>query len=427
MDLQCYSLYSGAINNMIYDRNVLNFIIQSTEEYPITLVTGARQTGKTTLVSFFEKNRGYTYISFDDSKLLEKAVNNPQEFLEEYKPPLIIDEIQKAGFLFEAIEKKVNDVRRLEGSIKANGMYILTGSQKLKLMKGVSESMSGRVGIIELMPLSQSELNFYSSSPFVVDNESLFKKEECSELEHDLYETIVRGFYPARWEFPNKPIRGFYSNYVKTYLERDVSEIINVKDKVKFENFLKLIASYTGQELVVENICKSIKIDNKTVISWLNILVASDIISLVQPYHENSITKRIVKRSKLYFNDTGLVCYLLGIDTVNSLIRSSFKGPVLETYVFDEIKKSYVNANKEINIYFYRDTNQNEIDFVIINDGKLYMVEAKSGSKYTQQDIKGFKQLDNTRYEISGKCILCCTDKSYRIMSGIYAFPLKVI
>ncbi len=411
---------------MRYKRTILKSIITSLDEYPITLVTGARQVGKSTLVSYFE-TKGYKYITLDDTDLLKEAKSNPKLFIEKYSFPLIIDEIQKAKELFPEIEFVVNKVRKEEGSLKANGMYILTGSQKFHLMHGVTESLSGRVGIIEMEPLSQSEIRGWDESPFEI-NEDLFAKCENRTLsDDDLYLSLVRGYYPARWEIEGKPINNYYSNYLKTYIERDVSELISIRDLNKFENFVKVIASLTGEEYNPNSISKIIGIDNKTVDSWLNILVISNIVTLLNPYYEDSINKRIVRKKKIYFNDTGLACFLIGIDSVKTLKLSSFKGRIIETYIHNEIRKSYINNSINAQIFFYRDNNQNEIDFIILKDGNISLIEAKSGKDYGKNDVKAFKQLLNSKYNIAGQCIISCDNDIRRINSQVYAFPIKCI
>lgn len=412
---------------MFYKRVILDSIINSLSEYPVTLITGARQVGKSTLVSYFE-DKGYKYLTFDDTDLLKEAKDNPKKFIEKYSYPIIIDEIQRAKELFIEIENMVNKVRKNEGSEKANGMYILTGSQKFHLMKGISESMSGRVGIIEMEPLSQAEIRGWDEEIFSINIDNLFEKSNNRILsEEDLYTSIVRGFYPARWEIEGKPIKNYYSNYLKTFIERDVLELINLKDLKKFEIFMKVIASLTGQEYIASNISKIVGIDGKTVDSWLSILIASNLVSMLEPYYEDSINKRIVKRNKIYMNDTGLACYLIGIDSPKTLKLSVFKGRIIETYIHNEIRKSYINNNQEIQMFYYRDNNQNEIDFIILNDGNLFFVEAKSGKQYGLNDIKGFKQLLDTKYDIAGQCIICDTFDPYRITSNTYAFPIRCI
>ena len=412
---------------MIYARTILKSIIASTEEYPVTLITGARQVGKSTVVSYFE-TKGYKYISFDDTELLTKAKENPKKFIEEQGFPIIIDEIQRAKELFIEIENVVNKTRRAKGTLAANGMYILTGSQKFHLMKGISESLSGRVGIIEMEPLSQAEIRNWTEQPFIVDLEQLSNKTDGRYLsDDDLYLSIVRGFYPARWEIEGKPINNYYFNYLRTFIERDVRELINIKDLNKFENFIKVLASTTGEELNINNISKIVGIDNKTVDSWLSILIVSNIITILEPYYEDSINKRIVKTKKIYFNDTGFACYLIGIDSPKALKLSAFKGRIFETYIHNEIMKSFKNNMIDVQMFYYRDNNQNEIDFILLKDGNLYLVEAKAGKQYGIDDVKAFKQLENTKYNIAGKCILCCANEMYKISSQIYAFPIRCI
>lgn len=413
---------------MLYKREILDAVIQCVDEYAITLITGARQVGKTTLVSYFEKEKGFTYLSFDDTDLLAEAKSDPKRFIDSHRPPLILDEVQRVPEIFLEIEAVVNRVKRIEGSQAANGMYILTGSQKFNLMKEVSESMSGRVGIVDMPPLSQREIRGWDGKEFTIDNEGLLDAAEERELgDEALYESIVRGFYPARWEITGKPIKNYYANYVKTYVERDVSELIHLRDRQKFENLLRILASLTGEEYVPDNIAKTLGVDKNTVSAWVSIAVTGDIVRLLQPYYEDSINKRIVKRNKLFFNDTGLACYLLGIDSPASLKRSTFKGRMVETYIHNEIYKSYLNRGIEPKMFFYRDNNQNEIDLILVSDGKLDFIECKAGKKFGGDAIKGFRQLANTKYEINGQCVLCTTEDPYRIASGVFAFPIRCL
>lgn len=412
---------------MIYQRTILDSVIASTKEYPVTLITGARQVGKSTLVSCFE-TKGFKYVTFDDTDLLKTAKSNPKKFIDELGFPVIIDEVQRAKEILIEIENKVNRVRKEKGSSFANGMYILTGSQKFHLMKGVSESLSGRVGIIEMEPLSQAEIRGWEEDEFEINNERLFEKANSRLLSgDDFYESILRGFYPARWENPGQPIKNFYSNYVKTYVERDVLEIVNIQNVTKFENFLRVIASSTGEEYNANSISKIVGIDNKTSDSWMGILVASNLITILNPYYEDSMTKRIVKSKKIYMNDTGLACFLMGIDTPKALQMSSFKGRIVETYIFNEIRKSFINHVDDVQIFYYRDNNQNEIDFVLLKDGNLHLIEAKSGKNFGLNHIKGFKQMMGSKYNIAGQCIICTAEEPYRIASQTYAYPIRCI
>ena len=413
---------------MIIRRHILPLLEQTIAEYPVTLVTGARQVGKTTLVTLF-RERGYSYLTLDDSELLKKAKANPREFIQSHPTPLIIDEAQWAVELFPEIEAAVNKARLEKGSLSSNGMYILTGSQKFVLMQGVSQSMSGRVGIIEMPPLSQAEIRGWQSSAFSVDNLSLsMNSDERVLSEDELFQSVVRGFYPARWENEGKPIPDYFGNYLKTYLERDVSKLISIRDLGKFESLLRVLASLTGEEFIPDNLAKVVGIDKNTVASWTGVLELSGIISLLSPYYEESMSKRIVKRKKLYFNDTGFACYLLGIDTARTLRLSAFRGRVVETYIHNEIRKSYINFGFDTrNMFFYRDNNQNEIDLILLRDGSLQRIECKSGKSFTSKDIKGFSQLADTSFELGGSCLICLCQDPYRIAPNTYAFPVRCI
>ena len=214
---------------------------------------------------------------------------------------------------------------------------------------------------------------------------------------------------------------------METYIERDVSDLINVRDKFLFRRFMELLASLTGEELVYDNIANIIGIDKKTVMAWLSVLIAGDIVYLLEPYNEISISKRIVKRPKLYFSDTGLACYLARLNSGEILEASSFAGRFVETYIINEIKKSFINNGIEPNFYYYRDNNMNEIDLIIINDGKLNRIECKSGFKFNNSAVKGFKQLDKTSYNIGAKVIICNTDVVYPLEDGVYVLPLAGI
>lgn len=391
--------------------------------YPVTLVTGSRQVGKSTLALTF-KEKGFNYVSLDNAADREMAINNPDMFLLLHPWPLIIDEVQRAPMLFDAIEVVVNNEKtKREDNY---GMYILTGSQLYKSMRGVTQSMAGRVGIIHITPLSRNEI-LNRSDPLLnlSDYKLINDKAVANPLNPlDLYESIVKGFYPELYSKKSKNIQHFYSNYVETYIERDVSEIINIQDKLAFRRFMEVLASLTGEELVYDNLAKWVGINKRTVMSWLSILLAGDIVYLLEPYSETSITKRIVKRPKIYFSDTGLACYLAKLNDSKMLQASIFAGRFVETYIINEIRKNYMNNGEETNFYYYRDSNMNEINLVIVQKGKLHRIECKAGMSYNNKAVKGFKQLDNTAYPIGDKAIICNTVKIYVLQDDVYVIPL---
>lgn len=406
-------------------RNIYKEIEKSVLSRPVTLITGARQVGKSTLALMFEP-KGFNYVSLDSSRERELARKDPEMFLSLHPWPLIIDEVQRAPQLFEAIEEIVNKEKR--NNINNYGMFILTGSQMYKLMNSVTESLAGRVSIIHMMPLSRNEIIERDEDVFKFDIKHINERAAKNPLPpKDLYEIIIKGFYPELYSNEMLKVQKFYSDYVETYIERDVSEMINIKDKFAFRNFMELLGSLTGEELIYDNIAKIIGVDKKTIMGWLSVLIAGDIVYLLQPYNELSISKRIVKRPKIYFNDTGLACYLAKISSGEILSASPYLGRFVETYIINEMKKSFVNNGEEPNFYYYRDNNMNEIDLIIIKDGKLHRIECKSGISFNNKAVKGFKQLENTDYLIGAKAIICNTPTVYPLDEDVYALPLAGI
>ena len=407
-------------------RTIKKEILKSVQFKPVTLITGARQVGKSTLCNEIKNELGYNYVSLDDRRERQQAITDPEMFLSMHPYPLIIDEVQYAPVLFDAIEAIVNKKKMETG--KNEGMYILTGSQAYELMKGVTQSMAGRVAIVRMSPLSVSEIfskeeNKFEINPLVNSKRTLDYKIDINEL----FNLIVKGMYPELYDKPGSDINAFYSNYIDTYIERDVSQLINLKDKMKFQNFMEMLASLTGEELVYDKIAKAIEINIATVQSWISVLLAGDIIHLLQPYNEYSIVKRIVKRPKIYFSDTGLACYLARLNNVDVLKNSIFSGRFVETYIVNEIKKSYRNNGVRDNFYYYRDNNQNEIDLVILDEGILHFVECKSGVSYSKKDVKAFNCLKDSNYKIGQSCIICSTNSVYAIDKDIYALPITSI
>lgn len=407
-------------------RTIYKEIEKSIKSRPVTLITGARQVGKTSLAVLFQKKYNFSYVSLDSYKERELAKNDPIMFLSIHPWPLIIDEIQYAPELFDAIEEVVNKEKLTNEH--NYGMYILTGSQMYKLMNGVSQSMAGRVSIIHMLPLSRNEILNRNDEPFDFNYANIQKRATENPLKPvDLFRDIVKGFYPELYSNTNLEIQKFYSDYVESYIERDVSEIINIRQKVQFRHFLSLIASLTGEEIVYDNIAKIVGVDKKTIMSWISVLIAGGIIYLLEPYNELSIAKRIVKRPKVYFNDTGLASYLAGITSGEILQSSIYSGRFVETYIINELRKNDINNGIEPHFYYYRDNNQNEIDLVILHDGKLHRVECKSGMTFNLSAVKGFKQLEKTQHQIGEKVIICNTDTLYSLGEGVYVLPIAGI
>ncbi len=220
----------------------------------------------------------------------------------------------------------------------------------------------------------------------------------------------------------------FYASYVQTYLEQDVAQIVNIKDMTKFTLFITLLASMTGEELIYSALANNLGVKIDTVQSWVSVLVATGIVRLIQPYNENSLFKRVIKRPKIYFCDTGLACYLTKLSNPKTLINSRFNGQFVETYIVNEIIKSYQNNGIEPAIYYYRDVDQREIDLILIENGKIHCVECKNGVSYSLSDVRNFNIIkSSTKYEFGTSCIICNTDSIYSLDENIYVFPISVI
>lgn len=408
-------------------RTIYQEIIKTIKNKAVTVITGARQVGKTTLCGLIEKELNFNYVSLANPLIRESAKSDPSAFLSLYPAPCIIDEIQKAPELFDYIEGVV------DAYIKAGhkkGLYVLTGSQAYHLMKGVSESMSGRVGLISMEPLSLSEINGVSELPFVVDIKRI--GDRCKNYVIDtpkLFDYIVRGFYPELYDNSSLDASSFYADYVSTYLERDVSDFINLKDRHKFINLMTILASLTGQELIYDNLAKEIGVDKKTIQSWISVLIAGNIIHLLEPYYEESITKRVVKRPKLYFSDTGLACYLARVNSPSTLINSYLKGGMVETFIINEIIKSYRNNHKDksASFFYYRTFDKQEIDLLILNDGTLTPIECKSGEQYGKSDVKNFALIKGTKYALGKGAIICTTHVVYSLEENCFVLPITAI
>ncbi len=407
-------------------RTIEECIKESVKQWPVTLITGARQVGKSTLCGKLKKDLSYNYVSLDNSLERNSAISDPNMFLKLHPCPLIIDEIQYAPGLFNEIEHIVNEKKFETGD--NYGMFILTGSHAYSLMEGVTESLAGRVNIVEMSPLSMSEVFSVEEKPFTVDIDRIVKRTKTYKIEPtELYEKIVKGMYPELYDNENKNVETFYRNYVDTYLEKDVSLLINIQDKVKFSNFLSVLASLTGQELVYETIASAVGVTAKTVKSWISVLVTGHIVRLIQPFYDTFMIKRVVGHPKLYFTDTGLACHLMGIHNSEVLSKGIYKGRLVETYIVNEIIKSYNNNCVECGFFYYRDSNRNEIDLILLKDTKIHMIECKSGTTFDRKDVKAFKSIRSSSHRIAESCIICNTDIVYPISESVFAVPMTSI
>lgn len=409
-------------------REIINEINDSIKHYPVVLLSGPRQIGKSTLLYYGVMGTSFNYVSLDDKLELSMAKSDPKTFLSIHKYPLIIDEAQKAPELFEEIETIVNNSRIKRGNKESNGMYILSGSQRHQLLEKAKESLSGRVAILDMMNLSINEILNRDSRVFDTDINIAAKRSTNLKLdENEIFKYIVRGFFPVLYDDFEMKTSLFYSSYLTTYLEKDLKDLIAINDEVKFINFLRLIASNTGQELIYDNYANQVGVATNTIKSWVSVLVKTAIIYLVEPYNEESIVKRIVKRPKLYFFDTGLAAYLCGVDSAETLKNSFLKGRFFETFVYNEIRKSFMNFGIMQELFYYRDTDQNEIDLVLVRDASISLIEIKSGQSFNASNTKTFSKLASTRLNKKNNAIICTADKVSVLNDGTYLLPVTSI
>ncbi|WP_027119832.1 ATP-binding protein [[Mycoplasma] testudinis] len=413
-------------NQHMIKRTIKEKLLSYVKDFPVTLVTGARQVGKSTLCLEIKDKFNWNYVSLDVKENLNLATKDPNLFFETFPCPLIIDEIQKAPSLFSEIAPLVNESRYKKEN--PNGMFILTGSHQFELMKNVSESLAGRVGILTIPTLTFNEIQNREAKPFEIIPNLLLTRNDSEFTRQKLLERIIRGSYPELYRMPQLDSVRFYESYLKTYLEKDVKEILSVQNKALFKKFLGLLATYSGCELIYANLAKTLNIDIKTVMSWVGILETSNIIYLLQPYFESSLSKRVIKRPKIYFNDTGLACFLLKQNDPVTLSKGIAAGHLIETYVINEIIKSYLNESVLIpNFYYYRDRDQNEIDLIMLKNGSLNLIEIKSGTRFDESDVKAFRKLNSSEYQIDNCAIICTTKIIYPINKKTYVLPVSVI
>lgn len=410
-------------NIMLIERTIKNTLLNASLTFPIVLVTGPRQVGKTTLLeTCAEKNRNYVTLDDHEQRLL--AQNDPALFLQHHTPPLIIDEIQYAPELFQAIKISVDQK-------KTNGLYWLTGSQKFQLMQHITESLAGRVAIIELQGFAQSEINHQANNllPFLpteewLNNAKTNKPEPL--LVGQLFNLIWRGSYPRIINEPEISTNLFYNSYLQTYIQRDVRAITHVSDEKAFRDFIRAVAARTSQLLNYAKLSRDVGIDQKTVKSWLSILETSGLIYLLQPYH-NNLSKRLLKTPKMYFLDTGLCRYLTQWSTPETLESGALSGAILETFVISELLKSYWYNGLTPFFYFYRDKDQKEVDFLIEQNNKLHPIEIKKSATPGLSAIKNFSVLKKLDKDIGTGAVLCLKETDVPISSEVYIIPIAYL
>ena len=334
-------------------------LIDLARKFKSVAVTGARQTGKTTLVKEVFKDK--PYVSLENPDTRNFALEDPRGFLSSYPKGAILDEIQRAPDLFSYLQEILDNTPK-------KGLFILTGSNNFLLQESISQTLAGRIGTLNLLPFSIEEL------------------ENAEQLPKDDTELMIKGFYPPIYD-QDIPPSDWCPNYVRNYIEKDVRQIKSITDLIVFERFIRLLAGRTGQELNNSALAVETGVDMKTVQSWISILESSFIIYLLKPHHKN-FNKTIIKRPKLYFYDCALVCYLLRISDTNQLSIHPQRGSIFETMVVTEMIKQRTNAGMDINLYYWRDKSGHEIDVIIENGNTRIPVEIKSGKTISNDFFK---------------------------------------
>lgn len=338
-------------NSLYLNRTMEGILREAAKYFSVISVTGPRQSGKSTLLKYLFPN--VPKYSLKDVNVREFAEHDPVAFLHQHPGGMFIDEVQKVPQLLEYIQGIVDD--------NPDCQFLLTGSSNFELLHSLSESLPGRAGVYELLPMTYHET-------------------ESTMGEMSLNEFLYSGLYPAICAKKNKA-RLFYPSYVKTYLERDVRDLLKIKDQMQFMKFMKLCAARVGSVFNASEIAGQLGVDGKTVTSWLSVLQASYLVTLLPPYYEN-ISKRLVKSPKLYFNDPGLACFLLDIESPRQLERDKMRGAIFENYVVMEVIKHRYNRGLLDGVYFYRDSNQNEVDILLKEEGEITAIEVKSSMTY---------------------------------------------
>jgi predicted AAA+ superfamily ATPase len=387
-------------------RHMEEIVLSLSKSWPVILLTGPRQAGKTTMLKQLavREGTGREYVSLDDLNMREMAKNDPKMFLQLHKPPVLIDEVQYAPELFTYIKIHVDDHHN-------PGDFWLTGSQVFQLMHGVQESLAGRVALLHMSPLSQREITGAECVPFTTNFDMLAEQSKKIQpvTTPELFARIWNGCMPGlvSGDFSGRDI--FYSSYLSTYVERDVRDLSGTVDALKFIRFITAVAARCAQLVNYKAIADDADIDQITCKNWINILETLGIVFLLHPY-SNNVLKRTIKTPKLYFYDTGLVCYLTRWSSPEVAESGAMNGALLENFTVSEIMKSYQNSGKDPFIHYYRDRDAKEIDVIMEGDGKLCPLEIKKTATPDKRLVRTFDVINKSPLQLGTGAVLCMAD-----------------
>ena len=387
------------------ERTLQPVLEKAADGFRVILLNGQRLVGKTTLLRNIAKGTNRRYVTLDDMHARKLAETDPELFIGQNPPPVIIDEVQYAPGLFPYIKIYVDEHREQKGA------FWLTGSQRYRLMRGVQESLAGRIAVLDLLGLSYREKikQPFSGKPFLpdLDTHPPDKPEPGKKLSvQGVYKHIFEGSLPEPFVDKRVERERYYSSYVQSYIERDVKDFYAIEKPLQFFDFVSVAAAQTGQLLNYSSMARDAGIDVKTAQTWMGILERSGLVYLLHPYSPN-ITNRIIKTPKMYFLDTGLCAYLTRWLTPESLQNGAMAGAILETYTVGEILKSYLHNGIEPALWMYRDANQNEIDIVLEQDGTLYPIEIKKSMNPSAEDCRSFRELTKLKKKAGPGAVLC--------------------
>ncbi|MBQ8985002.1 ATP-binding protein [Candidatus Saccharibacteria bacterium] len=400
----------------MYKREIEQRIRQISDTFKVLVVTGPRQVGKTTLLeSMMPKNM--TKISLDDETLRTEAKENPQFFLNTYKAPLFIDEVQYAPELLPYIKMRVD-------ASNEKSQYWLSGSQAFNLMEGVSESLAGRAGIVEMNSFTYRELSRLLDKTAVFDPSQI--KESSPILTDEVFERIFVGGMPELYNTPEISRNDFFDSYINTYIQRDVRQVKNVGSLEDFRRFMKDIALRNGKPLNYSDIAAEIGVSSVTIKTWVSILITSGIIVLLEPFYTKKL-KRLTHMPEIIFMDSGLACFLAGFETVFGLQSSEYAGSFLEAYVISELVKGYRNNGLQTNFTYIRNKETEEIDLLIERDLVLYPFEIKKTSNPKPEMLKNFQMLDNVDSKVGVGGLICLYDKMMPLGEKKFVIPISSV